>query len=695
MIEFRGFKPEAQKRIANKLGYSGDMSMFDAYLANNPDKQQMMNTYQQQAVKMMQGGFVKMQEGGLATNTSSGSMLSSLITGVGASGITTGPSKEDEEFPFAISSESPTSNFYPQQPAVVQQEGVPPQQPTYQGESITELQARRALDPSLPYGTTVQPVGTQITPEQMISPTSGQVVGDIQVGSLQAPTTIADQQVAKDATTYDAEKSQEQVGAAIAQTTAAQGDVDPRAIVDAQTATTTSVSNLEAAQGKAILINNPVQRKLEEGEIVDSVANAETASKFTEEIQAASATPSEKATVQGQLEGLMQQFEGGKTPPWAAGAMRQVSATMAARGLGASSLAGQALIQAAMESAIPIAQADAATLASFEAQNLSNRQQRAILAAEQRAAFIGQEFDQAFQARVINASKISDIANINFTAEQQVQLENSRAANTMELTNLGNKQALVLSEAAALANLDMANLNNRQQAAVMKAQAFLQMDMANLSNRQQTTMFNAQQRIQSIFTDQAAENASRQFNATSQNQTDQFFANLATQTSQFNAAQTNAMSQFNAGEANVMERFAAEMMNQRDQFNAQNRLVIDQNNAQWRRQVATADTAAINRANELNATNLLNMSNTAYNDLWSYYQDSMEYAWNSAENERERIVELARTKLTIDAQADIAADRRDYESASAWGSLVATMFTTPLGGDTLLGKGLDFLGGLI
>ena len=641
MIEFRGFKPEAQKRIANKLGYSGDMSMFDAYLANNPDKQQMMNMYQQQAVKMMQGGFVKMQEGGVV----------------------------DEP------------------PA-----GVPPQQPTYQGESITELQARRALDPSLPYGTTVQPVGTQITPEQMVSPTSGQVVGDIQVGSLQAPTATADQQVAKDATTYDAEKSQEQVGIAVAQTTAAQGDVDPRAIVDAQTATTTSVSDLEAAQGKAILIDNPVQRKLEEGEIVDSVANAETASKFTEEIQAATATPSQKATVQGQLEGLMQQFEGGKTPPWAAGAMRQVSATMAARGLGASSLAGQALIQAAMESAIPIAQADAATLASFEAQNLSNRQQRAILAAEQRAAFIGQEFDQAFQARVINAGKISDIANINFTAEQQVQLENSRAANTMELTNLGNKQALVLSEAAALANLDMANLNNRQQAAVMKAQAFLQMDMANLSNRQQTTMFNAQQRIQSIFTDQAAENASRQFNATSQNQTDQFFANLATQTSQFNAAQTNAMSQFNAGEANVMERFAAEMMNQRDQFNAQNRLVIDQNNAQWRRQVATADTAAINRANELNATNLLNMSNTAYNDLWSYYQDSMEYAWNSAENERERIMELARTKLTIDAQADIAADRRDYESASAWGGLVATMFTTPLGGDTLLGKGLNLLG---
>ncbi len=199
---------------------------------------------------------------------------------------------------------------------------------------------------------------------------------------------------------------------------------------------------------------------------------------------------------------------------------------MQQRGLGASSIAGQALVQAAMESALPIAQVDASTFAKFEAQNLSNRQARAMLAAEQRATFIGQEFDQAFQARVQNASKISDVANQNFTAEQSIALENSRAANTMNLANLNNKQALVMAEAAALSDLDMANLNNRQQAAVQNAQNFLQMDMANLSNRQQTELFTAQQRIPSLFTDQAAENAARQFNATSQNQTDQFFANL-------------------------------------------------------------------------------------------------------------------------------------------------------------------------
>ena len=146
------------------------------------------------------------------------------------------------------------------------------------------------------------------------------------------------------------------------------------------------------------------------------------------------------------------------------------------------------------------------------------------------------------------------------------------------------------------------------------------MDMANLSNQQQTELFKAQQRIQSLFTDQAAENAARQFNATSQHQVDQFFANLSTQTSQFNAAQANAQAQFNAGQANTVERFNAEMNNQRDQFNAQNQLVIAQSNAQWRRQIATAAKA------------VLDISNTAYNNLWQYYADSMEHAWEAADN---------------------------------------------------------------
>ena len=87
---------------------------------------------------------------------------------------------------------------------------------------------------------------------------------------------------------------------------------------------------------------------------------------------------------------------------------------MQARGLGASTMLAEALAEGILKSSIPIAQADASTVAQFESQNLSNRQQRNMLAAQQRAEFMGMEFDQAFQAKVMNAAIVSDVANMNF-----------------------------------------------------------------------------------------------------------------------------------------------------------------------------------------------------------------------------------------------------------------------------------------
>jgi len=148
----------------------------------------------------------------------------------------------------------------------------------------------------------------------------------------------------------------------------------------------------------------------------------------------------------------------------------------------------------------------------------------------------------------------------------------------------------------------------------------------------------------------------------------------------------NAQSQFNAGQANTIERFNAEINNQRDQFNAQNQLVIAQANANWRRQLATADTAAINRANELNAQNILGISNQAYNNLWQYYGDTMEWAWTSAENERSRVIELAKAQLQADSAANIEKLRNDYNSSSAFGGLIGKFVTGSMfGGGGLFG----------
>jgi hypothetical protein len=539
---------------------------------------------------------------------------------------------------------------------------------------VAQFSVEQMYNPALPVGGTTIAAQTQTDASQDIAAGTGELTGQVSVPTATASTTQAQGITPTDANIMQAAQAAPGVDSAMNATQAAQADPNnPNAQITAAQQTASSVGNLQAAQGNASLINNPVQRQIQQGELISGVADAQVASQFTEQIQAAQATPSQQATVQGQLANLTANFDGTNPPPWAAGALRSATAQMAARGLGASSLAGQAVIQATIESALPIAQADASVFAQFEGQNLSNRQQRAMLAAQQRAQFIGQEFDQAFQSRVQNSARIGDIANMNFTAEQQVQLENSRAVNTMNLNNLSNSQAMVMAEAAALAQLDTANLSNRQQSAVQNAQNFLQYDMANLSNRQQTELFKSQQRVQSLFTDQAATNAAAQFNASSQNQVDQFFANLGSQVSQFNATQQNAQAQFNAGQTNTVNRFNAELNNQRDQFNAQNQLVIAQSNAQWRRQIATADTAAVNRANELNANAVLDISKNAYDNLWTFYGDTMEWAWKSAENQIDRVNALAIAELDANTRQQIADEQSKTSAGNAIGSLISTI----------------------
>ena len=524
--------------------------------------------------------------------------------------------------------------------------------------SMADVAVGRMENPQLPAGGQMQPAMTNVDQSQFIGEGVGQITTPVSGATTGAVgTATADMPPEFATSTVDAATAETGVRTETDALKAAQGEVSQQAQVTAaeMNPTNTAVGTVPAAQiAEATKVDKPASRTLQSGELVDAAANAQKGAAFAEEIQSATANPSAAATVKGQLNDLMADFEDGKVPSWAAGAMRSASAGLAARGLSMSSMAGQAIVQAAMESALPIAQADANTQAQFEAQNLSNRQARAMLAAEQRATFMGQEFDQTFQARVANAAKISDIANMNFNAEQQIALENARIANSVDLANLDSQKAMALAEAAQIANLETTNLNNRQQAAVQNAKSFLDMDMANLSNEQQTAIFKSQQNIQALLSDQAAENAARQFNATSENQTNQFMANLTSQINQYNATQTNAMAQYNESNAIDVQKFNGQMQEARDQFNAQNQLVVSQSNAQWRRDIATADTAAINASNEFNAKAVLDISNQAYDNLWQTYSDVMEYAWKSGENERDRINDLMRQQLANDGAIDIA-----------------------------------------
>jgi hypothetical protein len=427
----------------------------------------------------------------------------------------------------------------------------------------------------------------------------------------------------------------------------------------------TSVSGLSAATGSATRVADaqgadgsvPVrtldttegQSELISGSAVDQ---GEVGKAFgTGEVQAAS--------VQDELTGLMAQFEGGETPAWASGAMRKATAMLAARGLGASSMAGQAVIQAAMEAALPIAQIDA-----------GNKQQMALFKAEQRSKFLGMEFDQAFQAKVMNAARISEIANMNFTAEQEIALENSRAANTMNLQNLSNKQALIMAEAAALSQMDIANLNNLQQAQVQNAQNFLQLDLANLNNSQSTALFKAQQVTNAMLSDVAQANATAQFNATSENQTNQFFSNLAAQVSQFNAAQQNAINQFNAEEVNALLEFNSALQNQREMFNAQNYLVVAQANAQWRQNINTANTEAQNVANLTYAKEVNGLTQKALDDYWQKERDIMSYAFAQSEGAADRAIRIMLGNMDLDALRTKLDFAEDNAKAEFWSDLI-------------------------
>lgn len=537
---------------------------------------------------------------------------------------------------------------------------------------------------------------------------------------------------------------------ALVQAVAEQGVVQPNEIPVAATIAESDMAQAEAITAKGLAPDAvAVAAKLDKFSVDEG-----TLAEFKEgKVEA-------QETVQGQLTALMRDFDDG-TPAWAAGAIRAANAAMASRGLGGSSMAGSAVLQAAMESAIPIAKSDADTFArmkldnlsrqqqislanaaaqqgvelanfnaeqqaalqnsqnafSLQTQNLSNMQQAVIANAQIKASLQGQNLsnqqqvniataaryaeqaninlnnrqqtalvnsqnnlqtnlanldakqqayvtnanlaaalqgkvlDNEQQTAILNAAKFSEASNITFNAEQQAQLHNSSLMQTIGLAEMNAQQAAVLQNAATFAAMDQANLNNRQQAMVQNAKAFLELDMANLNNEQQTAMLKQQQITQALLSDQAAENAARQFNATSENQTNQFFADLSTSVAMSNQVQRNTMARFNAGEKNAIETMLFQEQNRREEFNATAALEIEQANTRWAQEITTRDNATLNQAARDAAIAANEFTMTGYNNEVQGMRDMIDYAWRSSENARDRENRLLLQNMTNEAAA--------------------------------------------
>ena len=144
---------------------------------------------------------------------------------------------------------------------------------------------------------------------------------------------------------------------------------------------------------------------------------------------AAQGEVSEKSTVQGQLAGLMDDVEGGNAP-WADAAMRAANEAMAARGVGASSLAGAAISQSVLEAALPIAMQDAKTFGGMDLANLQNRQQTMLSNQSAKNA-----------ARQFNAASENDVNKFMADMQSTLLRFNAEQANAMESMNTSQANA--------------------------------------------------------------------------------------------------------------------------------------------------------------------------------------------------------------------------------------------------------------
>jgi len=387
---------------------------------------------------------------------------------------------------------------------------------------------------------------------------------------------------------------------------------------------------------------------------------------FTEAERGLIAGLPQEALVSNQLDSLLKGIENGEIPTWARPAVSAVEQMLAARGMSASTVGRDSLVNAIIQSAAPLAQANAQALQQ------SIAQERSLIAQEELA---NTQLRQ--QSALQNAQNVFNLNMAQFNADQQTELANSKFLQTVSISEANNEQQATIQNAILLSQANLAQADVNTKLAIQNAQAFLQTDLANLNTEQQSMVLKAQQQQQTLLSNQAAQNVATQFNATSENQVNQYMSNLATQINQYNASQLNAMEQFNvqlqnaaaAREAqrtldvnkanaaiiNQVTQFNAQLDFNRDQWNAANAQAVEMSNIDWRRKANTANTAAQNAVNQQNVQNAFSISNQAQAFLWQELRDQADYDFKFADNTATRKV-----------QAMIAAASSEGDAAINW-----------------------------
>jgi hypothetical protein len=359
-----------------------------------------------------------------------------------------------------------------------------------------------------------------------------------------------------------------------------------------------------------------------------------------------------EALVTTQLDTLLKGMEEGNIPSWAGPAVASVEQMLAQRGLEASSVGRDGLINAIIQSAIPLAQANATAL-----QSSISLDRQLIAQEEKNNAALRQ------QVSVQNAQNVFNMNMAQFNADQQRAVNNSKFLQTVSLSEANNSQQATIQNAVLAASVNQQEATLTEKLVSQNAANFLKMDLSNLSAEQQTGVINAQAQQQALLSNQSAANAMSQFNARNQIQVEEFMLNLNSQIqlnnanrevqmNQFNTAAKNAANARDAGRLADVEKFNTQMAASieqynasqafaREEFNAKNEQQIQQSNALWRREANRIDTAAQNAVNARNAQNSFAMSQAAQAQLWQELRDEFDQIFKSADNTEQRKTQIA------------------------------------------------------
>ena len=366
-----------------------------------------------------------------------------------------------------------------------------------------------------------------------------------------------------------AQAQAEQAGYELADLTTAEygGDVDPA-----------KVAATKAAEAEKVAI----------ADFETSLLNPEDLHKSIDAI--AELEPMKAASVAANMNELLAEMENGEVPLWARPAVTQVEQALAARGISASSIGRDSLFNSIIQSALPIATADATHQQEANATNYTAK---------------------------VNAL-MSDVSAANaalqFNATTQNQAEQFRVQLKAQVDEQNAARADALSQFNAAAAMDIAKFNSEQENAIQ---------LENAKRLEQLSQFNAEQ-SNSI----SVENA-----------------RTRTAVAEANAERNTRISEVNAASRNAMIQFTENLDSQRDQFNATMSAQISQATVQWRRQMNTENTAGQNAVNQANAQNAFNLSNQALTNLWQEVRDEAQWSFLASESTKDRRAQLEASVL--------------------------------------------------